>query len=165
MPFWRSITPARNCGGKPKHHFIFQGCCTRSMGSPSQSPTVPALPRGEPLAVHINFISLPRPLPLRKDFPRAGGRCRAATKGGAWHGVSRDGEGEDAKTTPSQSPYMEANRAAAHCLVQQPQIISFYQPNSFANQLTVVSAAVSTVVSICLTVCCSLEPSASLSDQ
>ena len=33
------------------------------------------------------------PLPLRKDFPRSGGRCRAATKGGVWHGVSRDGEG------------------------------------------------------------------------
>ena len=25
------------------------------------------------------------PLPLRKDFPRSGGRCRAATKGGVWH--------------------------------------------------------------------------------
>lgn len=43
--------------------------------------------------------------------------------------------------------------------------ISFYQPNSCANQLTVVSAAVSTVVSICLTVCCNLVPPASLTDQ
>ena len=24
------------------------------------------------------------PLPLRKDFPRSGGRCRAATKRGVW---------------------------------------------------------------------------------
>ena len=32
--------------------------------------------------------------PERKDFPRAGGRCRVATKGGVWNGVSRDGEGE-----------------------------------------------------------------------
>ena len=24
-------------------------------------------------------------LPLRKDFPRSGGRCRVATKGGVWH--------------------------------------------------------------------------------
>ena len=32
--------------------------------SPSQSPTVTALPKGEPLAVPANFISLPRPLPL-----------------------------------------------------------------------------------------------------
>ena len=64
----------------------------------SQSLTaLTALPKGEPLAVHTNFISMPRPLPLRKDFPRAGGRCRAATKGGVWRGVSRDGEGEDAK--------------------------------------------------------------------
>ena len=23
-------------------------------------------------------------LPVRKDFPRSGGRCRAATKGGIW---------------------------------------------------------------------------------
>ena len=30
-----------------------------------------ALPKGEPLAVHANFISLPRPLPLT-DFPRSG---------------------------------------------------------------------------------------------
>ena len=36
------------------------------------------------MAVHADFISLPRPLPLRKDFPRAGGRCRAATKRGVW---------------------------------------------------------------------------------
>ncbi|EFQ07676.1 hypothetical protein HMPREF9436_00823 [Faecalibacterium cf. prausnitzii KLE1255] len=27
------------------------------------------------------FTVLPRALPLRKDFPRAGGRCREATKG------------------------------------------------------------------------------------
>ena len=45
------------------------------------------------------------------------------------------------------------------------KFISFYQPNSCANQLTVVSAAVSTVVSTCWTVCCSLVPSASLSYQ
>ena len=51
----------------------------------SQSLTaLTALPKGEPMAVHTNFISMPRPLPLRKDFPRAGGRCRAATKGGVW---------------------------------------------------------------------------------
>ena len=28
------------------------------------------------------------PLPLRKDFPRSGGRCRVATKGGVWHRVA-----------------------------------------------------------------------------
>ena len=31
------------------------------------------------------FPTVPLPLPLRKDFPRSGGRCRAATKGGVWH--------------------------------------------------------------------------------
>ena len=31
-----------------------------------------------------NFAAMPRALPLRKDFPRAGGRCRVATKGGIW---------------------------------------------------------------------------------
>ena len=31
----------------------------------------PALPKGEPLTAHANFISLPRPLPLT-DFPRLG---------------------------------------------------------------------------------------------
>lgn len=51
-------------------------------------------------------------------------------------------------------------------LCSSPELCSdFYQPNSCANQLTVVSAAVSTVVSTCWTVCCSLVPSASLSDQ
>ena len=39
----------------------------------------------EALAVHANFLVLPRALPLRKDFPRSGGRCRAATKGGICH--------------------------------------------------------------------------------
>lgn len=51
-------------------------------------------------------------------------------------------------------------------LCSSPELCSdFYQPNSCANQLTVVSAAVSTVVSTYWTVCCSLVPSASLSDQ
>mgnify|MGYP004570761285 CR=1 FL=1 len=31
------------------------------------------------------FPTVLLPLPLRKDFPRSGGRCRAATKGGVWH--------------------------------------------------------------------------------
>ena len=40
----------------------------------------PALPKGEPLAVHANFIFLPRPLPLGEVDLR-----------------SKDGEGEDTK--------------------------------------------------------------------
>ena len=31
------------------------------------------------------FPAVLLPLPLRKDFPRSGGRCRVATKGGVWH--------------------------------------------------------------------------------
>ena len=31
-----------------------------------------------------NCTAMPRAPPLRKDFPRSGGRCRAATKGGIW---------------------------------------------------------------------------------
>ena len=126
----------------------------RLASSPSQSPTVTALPRGEPLAVHANFISLPRPLPLgevdlrskdgegeddceedtpsvcslrsqpapprgrlwavpktllpppkavplRDDFPRSGGRCRIATKGGVWLDAKRqDGRGTSPKIFP-----------------------------------------------------------------
>ena len=37
------------------------------------------------LSVMRKFPAVLLPLPLRKDFPRSGGRCRAATKGGAWH--------------------------------------------------------------------------------
>ena len=43
--------------------------------SPSQSPSVTALPKGEPLAVHIDFIFLPMSLPLT-DFPRPGRVCQ-----------------------------------------------------------------------------------------
>ena len=61
-------------------------------GTPSQ-----ALPRqlsqGESQAVKFiakvlgsmsEFPAVLLPLPLRKDFPRSGGRCRAATKRGVW---------------------------------------------------------------------------------
>ena len=54
------------CGKRTQTAVFHTGksCCTRVASSPSQSPSVPALPKGEPLAVHANFISLPRPLPL-----------------------------------------------------------------------------------------------------
>ena len=41
-----------------------ESAALRLASSPSQSPTVTALPKGEPLAVPANFIFLPRPLPL-----------------------------------------------------------------------------------------------------
>ena len=64
--------------------------------SPSQSPTVTALPKGEPLAVHANFISLPRPLPLGEVARR-----------------SRDGEGEDTNRR-TLTRFSSAPRAASH---------------------------------------------------
>ena len=42
-------------------------------------------PVAKALGVMRKFPPLLLPLPLRKDFPRSGGRCRAATKGGVWH--------------------------------------------------------------------------------
>ena len=56
-----------------------ESAALRLASSPSQSPTVTALPKGEPLAVPANFIFLPRPLPLGEVDLR-----------------SKDGEGEDA---------------------------------------------------------------------
>ena len=39
-------------------------------------------PKGTALVVAGNFSAAPKGVPLRADFPRSGGRCRAATKGG-----------------------------------------------------------------------------------
>ena len=76
-------------------------CCVGGVnflekGSPSQ-----ALPRqlsqresqavkfsAKVLGAKRNFPAVDLALPLRKDFPRSGGRCRAATKGGIWHRVA-----------------------------------------------------------------------------
>ena len=57
-------------------------------GSPSQSnpSDLPAPPKWEPLAVHANFIFLPRPLPLGEVDLR-----------------SKDGEGEDASRSAALS--------------------------------------------------------------
>ena len=41
-------------------------------------------PKVRGLGSTVNFLVLPRAPPLRKDFPRAGGRCREATKEGIW---------------------------------------------------------------------------------
>ena len=42
-------------------------------------------PKGTASAVAENLVATPKGAPLRADFPRSGGRCRAATKGGVWH--------------------------------------------------------------------------------
>ena len=67
-PVWKTDTNS----GFPH----WKSCCTRVASSPSQSPSVPALPKGEPLAVHANFISLPRPLPLGEVDANAVSRRR-----------------------------------------------------------------------------------------
>ena len=60
---------ARRCGG---------GLLVTLAGSPSQSNPLdlPAPPKWEPLAVHANFISLPRPLPLGEVDANAVSRRR-----------------------------------------------------------------------------------------
>ena len=80
----------------------------------SVSHSFDSSPKGGALGKTGNFAVLPKPLTLRKDFPRSGtdsprpgrnvtvgdkegNRCRAATKGGVWHRVSDDGEGEPPK--------------------------------------------------------------------
>ena len=65
------------------------------------------------------FLAVLLALPLRKDFPRSGGRCRAATKGGIWQ--ARQGLTERAHAV---SPGMEAsnvtgNFAANRCFPPQ----------------------------------------------
>ena len=48
-------------------------------------------------------------LPLRKDFPRSGGRCRAATKGGIWQ--ARQGLTERAHTVALSAEVSDAIRS------------------------------------------------------
>ena len=64
---WR-IAKRNNKLYKVLHTFY---CSDFLASSPSQSNPMdlPALPKGEPLAVHISFISLPRPLPLGEVSP------------------------------------------------------------------------------------------------
>ena len=65
----------------------------------SVSHTLDSSPKVGALGKTGNFAVLPKPLSLRKDFPRAGGRCRAATKGGVWHRAAMT---ERASTFPKE---------------------------------------------------------------
>ena len=56
-------------------NYFFTGGVT-----PTGSLRSPAPPKGE-LLLYLPEVEAP---PERKDFPRSGGRCRAATKGGIW---------------------------------------------------------------------------------
>ena len=51
-------------------------------------------PKGTPYGNAGNFAATAEAVPLRDDFPRSGGRCRVATKGGVWLDAKRqDGRG------------------------------------------------------------------------
>ena len=59
-------------------------------------------PKGAPFGAAANFFATAKAVPLRDDFPRSGGRCRVATKGGVWLDAKRqDGRGTHTKSTAS----------------------------------------------------------------
>ena len=59
-------------------------------------------PKGTPYGTAGNFFATAKAVPLRDDFPRSGGRCRVATKGGVWLDAKRqDGRGTHTKSTAS----------------------------------------------------------------
>ena len=51
----------------------------------STSPKGRGLGIAAKFTVKVKVCGFARGFPLRKDSPRSGGRCRAATKGGIWH--------------------------------------------------------------------------------
>ena len=54
-------------------------------------------PKGRGLGKEMDFAWTAKGSHFEERLPPAGGRCRAATKGGVWHRVSDDGEGEPPK--------------------------------------------------------------------
>ena len=69
---------------------------SRAAGTPSVCSlrSQPAPPRGRLCAMPETLPPPPKAVPLRDDFPRSGGRCRIATKGGVWLDAKRqDGRG------------------------------------------------------------------------
>ena len=87
-PVWKTDTN----GGFP--HCFYPAGAAGKASPPSPSQALPRqLSRRESQAVKFitKVLGITRTLPavllalpLRKDFPRSGGRCRAATKGGIW---------------------------------------------------------------------------------
>ena len=47
-------------------------------------------PKGRGLGKEMDFAWTAKGSHFEERLPPTGGRCRAATKGGIWHGVSRD---------------------------------------------------------------------------
>ena len=95
-------------------------------------------PVAKVLGAMRRFPAVLLPLPLRKDFPRSGGRCRVATKGGVWHraamterahAVSPVAKVSNAirnfTSTSKSSPFRGSWRAAPERV--QPYIITLYR--------------------------------------
>ena len=61
----------------------------------------------------------PEALPLRKDSPRSGGRCRAATKGGIWHRVAMTERASPPTKIHSRDVLLHAKRTVARYFVQR----------------------------------------------
>ncbi len=80
----------------------------------SRCATAP--PRGS-LWVLPETLSLPlKAVPLRDDFPRSGGRCRVATKGGVWLDAKRqDGRGNHRHTAFCESAALRRGFLCALC--------------------------------------------------
>ena len=74
-----------------------RGNCPPSGDDAEVTPSganAPAPPRGRLMAMPETLPPPPKAVPLRDDFPRSGGRCRVATKGGVWLDAKRqDGRG------------------------------------------------------------------------
>ena len=71
-----------------------EGGAQRRMGAAPISPAAPSQsspvgfassPKGRAKSTAGNFIATAKSRPLEGRLPPAGGRCRAATKGGVWH--------------------------------------------------------------------------------
>ena len=72
------------------------------------------------------FSAVLLPLPLRKDFPRSGGRCRAATKGGVWHRAAMT---ERAQAVSFDTKVLSAVKKLSGAPERvQPYIITLYRP-------------------------------------
>ena len=98
-------------------HPCKRGCCTRAASSPSQSkpvgfassPKVGAL--GSPRKLHL----FAKASPFEERLPPAGGRCRAATKGGVWHGEAVTERASPLKKKHPQQLFADFLKSRSDC--------------------------------------------------
>ena len=89
-----SVDNTNQSGGflqKRKIHPVFAGLSQTGKGVDAKenpfrlaAARQSTFPKGTAFAVAENFTALPKEGPLEGRLPPAGGRCRAATKGGIW---------------------------------------------------------------------------------